>query len=1183
MSRSIDGAPSNVSEGGAIGWTVSRTWSDSCVDDDTGNSTVADDCTGGGGSATADQIPCGAGGICTISAPLATDAVVTVDDNETVLSIDLVPVVGAGGTVNLGYGATVQFGGTVTWSDLCEEAICGHAEASWTDPGGCGTLDTVSCLYTAPGGDCGETIQVAIRTGSDLTNINVAGAIPPVIVEVFPFDFAARFTDNSHTDQGISILYDPAEGDPDATTITCTSASGVVNYTCDGGFPEEHCDPIGALDSLMDYSCDISACNGAACDNSRTGEAMRTSLSPIASEGGLGEGYIGGNHATWPTGPGSGVADAGTVDIALIDFEELNAVGVPCYAQIVQGATLTERYTNASGVLAVSLDPLPIDELTLGCKCGKLKCDFTATDSYDNYRYLTYQDVDARDMVIRMELMSYASGFENIYNPSRKGRNRVTYIATVPESSFSTYIAPQPSSVRLRPMFSVPVKLRAAFAMMSLRSVYALDISLLMAGTDEEVSIALCVLDDNDPAAIAVAAALPPNIVIPELLRTNWSGDNPCLSWGNNPPVYTYKLWHWVPNDTHPIEILGAYANATNFSLSVLAGGLDLFAFPIYLCGMGTKLVTTPDLAVTGDVTTHLGETPLEWDVRETWNKGDLSSPGYNPPDGLDKRVVMNIGPMLPIDPARLHATSSAALAASQGDNGVPLWSNAPYTDPNRTNANRGWSDWDARWTRKNVLNITGAFGGLQPGMLPFGLQMNAKVDDVEFTTFQVGYMRSTGAPVMGNQDLAYDQASSPDSQIVSRELTLIDPSETDDDAFDFTPRGRGGPTFYAAVSIMMRGNWNENSDVVTSPHYSGGKQRSYDDNTGAKTNPGTVIAVRYAGPSDSTTLCSDPGWTPSQDCVNLDNLTDRNLFVGNFLKMPEIVSPAADEYLYPAPQWSSTIGSTTPTNRNGEIQRVLTAASPAQEIQKDGGRRYFEFTVPTFMQTTKRPDSWLINLTCPEVWRVSAKADVSDDDAVISGNALYDDDAMFKSQGVAVGDNISVAGWNGTVSAVVSQTELTLSGSPGNGNYVSYTVTRATPRGNCIFDEWYSVPGMLGGGGGCSPVKFWNLMGPVPESGNTLRVHIPEVTPGSRTLDGVPGIVPDPYEGHLAQLENGNTMSPIGGEQMEWTAALIVYGTQEVVKGGLGGAWDWNNQNFWTAEFAISDNSQDGNYFIWK
>lgn len=142
---------------------------------------------------------------------------------------------------------------------------------------------------------------------------------------------------------------------------------------------------------------------------------------------------------------------------------------------------------------------------------------------------------------------------------------------------------------------------------------------------------------------------------------------------------------------------------------------------------------------------------------------------------------------------------------------------------------------------------------------------------------------------------------------------------------------------------------------------------------------------------------------------------------------------------------------------------------------------------------------------------------------------------------------------------------------------YIEYWVWRdlANADGGCVFDEWFGTAANLLGGGGCSNVGIWEFNGPVPAAGN-IRVHVPNVATGLRTLDnGVEGIVPDPYEGNLAAIDN---------EQLEWKASLIVYSTLDYNQGGQGAAGiDWNNQNFWNSEFSISDNVQEASYFIWQ
>jgi hypothetical protein len=1202
----------SAGEGGQAALGCLYVWSESgsCNDSDDNADTAAaitdPNCSKVGVDGACSEVDCDSSDWgCGIDIGIYTDSYNCLDDGDTVVGGDLLP-----DSATEGNGTITTMSGDWTWNEgACTSPICdgGAGSTNWTDPGGCGSIDPVSCDYQHGGGtlpspanDCIENITASRGSGSDASQMtSQASGAAPVIVEVFPFMLngdttaAKRMWSNAHPGdpgrvpaQGISILLSGAA--PTTTTVACTPGVGpVVNFSCDNGFPVDNCDPTSNFQEQVQYSCDVFVQNGAGTDSSNgniliTGTADAPDL-PVA--GGMGGGYVGGNHATWPGGPGTGVVDAGTVCVRLIDFETLQGLPAGAYLQAIIGTTMFEFYIASGGQCYGGAPSAVIDEMTFGYKCGATECAHTAAASYNNYMFTTMHDVDANDLVVRMELTSYAYGFENDKNPARKGRNRATITGTISEASLQAYVDDRPNTVRLRTMFAVPTHLRAGFALMSLRSVYSLSLDLLLASGDEENSVALCLFTEGTGAAVPAAAPLPPNIVIPELLRTQWW--DACANWATNSGDYDYEVWHWVANDPRPLEFIGVWANATSFSPTTLAGGLDIFVFPLYVCALGTVLLTTGDLETIGDDLMALGDTPLEFDLREDWvnntETGGVS--GYDPDGpGIEKNFGLHSGPTLPIDPARLNATLDGP---GQGD--YAGWSGASsgITNPNRTDSKLHlWGDtsnWDARFYRKGIIHLSGAFAGYQSGMVVFGLQINQKVDDNQFTLYQVGFLRSTGVLISYENQNPWNPAAN--SNLVSREMTAINSQTTDGDgAFNFTPIQRSGPAYYAAISLVMRGSWNENKDAIPgSPHYLGGQDLTHDTETSSISNPGQVIAVRGVGPVDSSTYFEGDG--------------NRNIFITDFMNMPTLTAPGADEYIYPAPQWSSTIGNVTPrgatmpVNRNAEIARVLT---PTVSIQTDAGdfqtRRYFEFTVPTMMRNTaKRPDQWYLSVDADaEFGMKSAKSMPHDTDGACGGTGattrFYDDDAVWLSQGITAGDPIRLNkggdNHNTTVASVDSDTALTLTTAAPEGTwadrrYVEYWIIRqGTPDGECLFDEWFGASGLIGGGG-CRQVSIWTFTGPVPDGAGSIRVHIPAVSPGARTLGGVGGVVPDPYEGNSVDMQ---------GEIMEWTASMIAFGTQEVWKGGMGTAgFDWNNQNFWKSEFAISDNSQDAAKFLWQ
>ena len=80
----------------------------------------------------------------------------------------------------------------------------------------------------------------------------------------------------------------------------------------------------------------------------------------------------------------------------------------------------------------------------------------------------------------------------------------------------------------------------------------------------------------------------------------------------------------------------------------------------------------------------------------------------------------------------------------------------------------------------------------------------------------------------------------------------------------------------------------------------------------------------------------------------------------------------------------------------------------------------------------------------------------------------------------------------------------------------------------------------------------FWKARGPVTGGpGSVITAHIPEMTPGPTTLNGVTGFIPDLWDG----------IQPGVRSQLDWNYTVMVFNTS-TEDWGIGGAFDWNNQN---------------------
>jgi len=100
------------------------------------------------------------------------------------------------GPITMGPTETIQFGGTVGWGpDVCSEALCNNpdydpakaATLGWTDPVGCGSINTTTCIYTPPGAACNELISwTSYNSMQDSTTIYVETSPPKTTIDSNP-------------------------------------------------------------------------------------------------------------------------------------------------------------------------------------------------------------------------------------------------------------------------------------------------------------------------------------------------------------------------------------------------------------------------------------------------------------------------------------------------------------------------------------------------------------------------------------------------------------------------------------------------------------------------------------------------------------------------------------------------------------------------------------------------------------------------------------------------------------------------------------------------------------------------------------------------------------------------------------------------------------------------------------
>ena len=1149
----VTSSVADIQENETQAYTLTMNCLEGHTTDVTTGSVISGDCSGGDGQITGDDVPCGlepAGGCTITDTTSGLSTAVVLHDDESVSSVEVVPE----GPHTVCEGDSLCFSCQTVWSDSCSSDCSSELSLS----GGCGQLSG-GCFSSSIA--CEAGIVAAVEAVSDSETVSVIDCVsnPPVISSVFPLDYADRFKNNAHMGQKLTVVMDLGSGGvPNSVSAFCGGVYFPCNLTGLPGDPDIVCSPGTPLTELSGYTCDITATNASGSDSAQG--RLVTAAAAADMDGGFAGGYIGGvtyDSQSLSTGPGN-------IYITVINTTTNEPVYGKVYVRIVQGTTVSDYFTSpASGSLTVTLDPLPIDELTLGYKCGKGRCDkFDPADAYNDFQYITYHDVDASDLVVPLPLMPGA----------QYRRHKATIKGSLVSGYFDTYIYPQ-KDYHARKLLEPPVRTKAAIVTFTMEDLYELDKGLdaILMTPDREVSLSFCLTDTATVFDYVIKAALPPNVVVPEIRRQNWTA--PCQSWGSNPGVYDYELYAWTPGEYKMMWSVGAYVNAANLNLS---GSFDLFAFPLYMTNLGIKGITIPPALKNGDTVIDIGN-DLTWsmDIRESWDRELTQSDsgavllGHDPDLSLDRKVITAINGNLPVDPARRDAQLRSGTYK------------VPNISDMELETKFGGAAFDDRFYRKNLIIATGGDFGGHTGLGITGLALHSKIDDVEFTTFQVGYIRSASTPIIGHRDLRYWALSASDSEVVS--MQHAGPASSwgvhtgfDGTTIDFTAREYGGPVNYTAVVALTRGQFLDTplSDPSMAPN---------SVVPGLEYNPGTIVSTWHIGP--------------------LEDWGNEIMRADEFLRLPEAISPPPDQYMYPGPQWSGTVGNSTPRNRNGELWRDRTVDT-LDSIQSDAsdawGRLYFEFVSRgTMMEgNTAKTHSWINTLSESPIttldgstmsgWyaKRSARSKVeSKYGNAYSGGYLQDihpnrpyGGPHFISQGVKAGDVLFIDSRKHDVLSstcdiidVISESTIVTNCDWTNMNLLNdvdirYKVLRQQAEGECLIDQSYG-----GGPSGynCKSNTFWQAMGPM--DGKTVRVHLPDISPGYTVLNGTTGHIPDIMDGLT------------GGSQLTWHFGVRVYNTDSWILGGLGGDFDWNNQDFSVTGKAQKFNSSDESYILYQ
>jgi hypothetical protein len=113
-------------------------------------------------------------------------------------------------------------------------------------------------------------------------------------------------------------------------------------------------------------------------------------------------------------------------------------------------------------------------------------------------------------------------------------------------------------------------------------------------------------------------------------------------------------------------------------------------------------------------------------------------------------------------------------------------------------------------------------------------------------------------------------------------------------------------------------------------------------------------------------------------------------------------------------------------------------------------------------------------------------------------------------------------------------------------------------------------------GGTGYPENKYWKIYGDLKGSAGTAvyEVTLPLITPGARSIGGVSGTVPDPYQGNSGSLGSGSS-------QLEWAVTDAIIGT-DPAEGGVTSAFDYQNHDFNWFNIGIKYAASESHLYIW-
>jgi len=552
-------------------------------------------------------------------------------------------------------------------------------------------------------------------------------------------------------------------------------------------------------------------------------------------------------------------------------------------------------------------------KITVGFKglygsCFKDQATTSAASKRDCFQLTTVADLDARRIIIPLEYTATeVASISKLYVTGDVG---ITTFASMVGNAAGYTGWPNP----LRLGFVSPVFRNMSLADLSLDYIFQPDTL--------KQTLTIC-YGSNGNNTITTAAALPQNILIPDLIRTaqtNCSG-----GWTSGPKTSWRVYSNDPPGITRTMMVIGGQANSGLYNLDT---GLNIAVFPIFLKALGTWNYTAPSTTYVDQRVVALGATPLEFDYRDP---GLPAGPAAEGPGAGGGRTVWGLMPRaFPNDRDRIAMGTSPVLPQGIRRTAPVTRDDLPYGDPNRWEQTN-WAT-GGQFVKNGALlalggRVAGATGSDPGGITAAQLHMTSKVDDSHFTFFARPHGNGGIRPSFSNDNPW--SGSTSNTGVVSERMTGV-PSNATPGQINFN-------TLEDALSFSV-------------------------------TRPTVQIWVE----GGLATTDTAPGNTLHSKVIN-DLVPGAPISATEFMDMPDVTSPTHDGY-YIAERTGLRpfkMSTDVPINRDGQIWRGTagyTNGAPGytdDTIGYRGGAPRFTITAPGLnVDSTRYPDYMVMYLS---------------------------------------------------------------------------------------------------------------------------------------------------------------------------------------------------------------------------